>query len=57
MKKMTRWMVLGLCLLLPACALGVQSEVGSIAAGKAADFIVCSPDYAKKRVFLAGKEI
>ena len=23
MKKMTRWMVLGLCLLLPACALGV----------------------------------
>ena len=45
------------CTYNPACALGVQSEVGSIAAGKAADFIVCSPDYAKKRVFLAGKEI
>ena len=45
------------CTYNPACALGVQSEVGSIAAGEAADFIVCSPDYAKKRVFLAGKEI
>ena len=41
----------------PACALGVQSDVGSIAPGKVADFIVCSPDYAKKRVFLAGKQI
>ena len=45
------------CTYNPACALGVQAEVGSIATGKQADFIVCSPDYAKKRVFLAGKEI
>ena len=45
------------CTYNPACALGVQGEVGSIAPGKMADFIVCSPDYAKKRVFLAGKEI
>ena len=43
------------CTINPACALGVQSEVGSIAAGKQADFVVCSPDFAKKRVFLAGK--
>ena len=45
------------CTYNPACALGVQAEVGSIATGKQADFIVCSPDYTKKRVFLAGKEI
>ena len=45
------------CTYNPACALGVQSEVGSIATGKQADFIVCSPDYTKKRVYLAGKEI
>ena len=41
----------------PACAIGAQEQVGSIAAGKQADFIICSPDYAEKRVFLAGKEI
>ena len=49
--------VIRACSYNPACALGVQSEVGSIAAGKVADFIVCSPDYAKKRVFQAGKLI
>ena len=41
----------------PACALGVQDEVGSIATGKVADFLVCTDGYASKRVFLAGKEI
>ena len=41
----------------PACALGVQNEVGSIATGKVADFLVCTDGYASKRVFLAGKEI
>ena len=49
--------VIRACTYNPACALGVQAEVGSIATGKQADFIVCSPDYTKKRVFLAGKEI
>ena len=49
--------VIRACTYNPACALGVQSEVGSIASGKVADFVVCSPDYAKKRVFLAGKQI
>lgn len=39
----------------PACALGVQGEVGSIAPGMQADFVVCTPDFAKKRVYLAGK--
>ena len=41
----------------PARALGVQDEVGSIAPGKLADFLVCAPDYTEKRVFLGGKEI
>ena len=41
----------------PACALGVQDVVGSIAAGKVADFLICTDGYAAKRVFLAGKEI
>ena len=49
--------VIRACTYNPACALGVQSEVGSITPGKAADFIVCSPDYAKKKVYLAGKLI
>ena len=41
----------------PACALGVQSEVGSIETGKVADFLICTDGYASKRVFLAGKEM
>ena len=41
----------------PACAIGAEDVVGSIETGKRADFLVCSPDYSKKRVFLAGKEI
>ena len=45
------------CTFNPACALGVQGEVGSIAPGKVADFIICRGDFTGKRVFLAGKEI
>ena len=45
------------CTYNPACALGVQDVVGSIATGKQADFIVCTDNYAQKRVFLAGKEV
>ena len=41
----------------PACAIGAQNVVGSISVGKRADFLVCSPDYTRKRVFLAGNEI
>ena len=41
----------------PACALGVQDEVGSIATGKVADFLVVADGYTGKRIFLAGKEI
>ncbi len=41
----------------PACAIGAEETVGSIAPGKRADFLVCSADYSQRRVFLAGKEI
>ena len=41
----------------PACAISAEKEVGSIAEGKVADFIVCNSDYTEKRVFLAGKEL
>ena len=41
----------------PACALGLQDRIGSIATGMAADFIVCRSDYTGKRVFLSGKEV
>ena len=41
----------------PACALGVQDQVGSIAPGLKADFIICRSDYTGKRVFMDGKEL
>ena len=41
----------------PARAIGAEQLVGSIAPGKIADFLICSPDYSEKRVFLAGKEL
>ena len=41
----------------PAKAIGAEQLVGSIATGKVADFLVCSPDYTEKRVFLAGNEL
>lgn len=41
----------------PACAIGAEGTVGSIASGKRADFLVCNADYSQRRVFLAGKEI
>ncbi len=41
----------------PARAISAEDIVGSIAPGKRADFLVCSPDYSQRRVFLQGKEI
>ena len=41
----------------PAKAIGALAQVGSIEEGKVADFIICSPDYTEKRVFLAGNEV
>ena len=44
------------CTYNPACAIGADKLVGSIETGKIADFLVCSPDYTQRRVFLAGQE-
>lgn len=41
----------------PACAIGAQKEIGSIAEGKLADFVVCSPDFARKEVYIGGVRI
>ena len=41
----------------PAEAVGAAGRLGSIAPGLCADFLVCSPDYTQKRVFLGGKEL
>lgn len=41
----------------PACAIGAERQVGSIAPGKQADFLICNADYSAKRVFLGGAEI
>lgn len=41
----------------PACAIGAEGVVGSIEPGKRADFLVCSKDYSRKTVFLAGKAL
>ena len=41
----------------PACAIGAADLVGAIETGKVADFLVCSADYASRRVFMAGKEL
>lgn len=41
----------------PACAIGAEKEVGSIAEGKLADFVVCGPDFARKAVYMGGTRI
>lgn len=41
----------------PACAIGAEGKIGAIAPGKIADFLVCAPDYSKKRIFQSGKEV
>ena len=41
----------------PAAAIGVLDQVGTIATGKLADFVVCRGDYTAPRVFMGGKQI
>jgi len=41
----------------PACSINADKLVGSIETGKVADFLVCSPDYTQRRVFMAGQEL
>ena len=45
------------CTMNPACALGVQDQVGAIATGHLADFIICRSDYTGRRVFMGGTQI
>lgn len=40
-----------------ACALGAGKEIGMIAPGRKADFVVCRSDFSGRRVFIAGEEI
>lgn len=40
-----------------ACAIGAGKEIGMIAPGRRADFIICRSDFSGRRVFIAGEEI
>lgn len=40
-----------------ACAVGAGKEIGMIAPGRRADFIVCRSDFSGRRVFIGGEEI
>lgn len=41
----------------PAKALGRQHEIGSIAPGKRADFVICDEELNRQQVYLAGEQI
>jgi N-acetylglucosamine-6-phosphate deacetylase len=43
--------------IVPAECIGMDDEIGSIAPGKAADFIVCDDDLDLKGVFIGGVKI
>lgn len=41
----------------PSRAISREGEIGSIAEGKLADFVICSPDYREKQVFIGGAPV
>lgn len=41
----------------PACVLGAEGEIGSIAVGKRADFVICGPDFTRRAVYLDGQKV
>ena len=41
----------------PACAIGAEREIGLVAPGYRADFVICSGDFTGRRVFLDGQEV
>ena len=43
--------------IIPARQLGREGEIGSIAPGKLADFVICWEDLVKRAVYLGGKAL
>ena len=43
--------------IIPARQLGREGEIGSIAPGKLADFVVCGADLTRQAVYMAGKQL
>jgi len=41
----------------PACAIGAEEHVGSIAVGKDADFVVCTPELQRLAVYIDGRPV
>lgn len=41
----------------PAGVIGADKEIGSIAPGKSADFVICNPDWSIDSVYLAGVKV
>ncbi len=41
----------------PACAIGVEKELGSIAPGKLADFLICGGDFELREVYIGGERV
>ena len=63
LKNMRRWLPYSLEEILPTLSenpakeMGLWDRKGSIETGKIADFVVCSPDYREKTVYLAGEKL
>lgn len=41
----------------PARSLGGQNKVGAIKEGMLTNYLICTPDYSEKRIFMGGKEL
>ena len=41
----------------PACAIHAENEIGSIAVGKLADFVVCDDGFELEEVYIGGERI